>query len=258
MARDSTSRALREIRCSTARADRGGVRCGADPAIPRQGHRRRGGVRGAGRPARADGAGGLPEDARRGRVGGRRGRVPGRLPRAGARAGAIRRREGLKAWLYGVAVRTAKESRRRAARRRAREGRAMDVSRDRSATIEGRGDDLALLDEELNRLPERLRVPLVLCELGGPRARTPRGSSACPRGPSPAGSAAAGPSSATDWPAGASRSGRGVWPRSCPSRPARRCPARSPRRPCVSPSPTWRGAPRPGRSRRPSPPSRTG
>src|SRR5258708_1835278 len=36
------------------------------------------------------------------------------------KAGAVRRVEGLKAWLYGVAVRTAKEARRRSARRRAR------------------------------------------------------------------------------------------------------------------------------------------
>ncbi|MHC5537130.1 RNA polymerase sigma factor, partial [Singulisphaera rosea] len=32
------------------------------------------------------------------------------------RAGSIGRNDGLKAWLYGVAVRTAKEARRRAAR----------------------------------------------------------------------------------------------------------------------------------------------
>ncbi len=83
------------------------------------------------------------------------------------RAGSVRRRDGLKAWLYGVAVRTAKEARRRAARRRAREGAAMDVSRAGSAPDGRRGEDLALLDEELNRLPERLRVPLVLCELEG-------------------------------------------------------------------------------------------
>jgi DNA-directed RNA polymerase specialized sigma24 family protein len=42
------------------------------------------------------------------------------------KAGAIRRVEGLKSWLYGVAVRTAKEARRRSAKRRAREGGALD------------------------------------------------------------------------------------------------------------------------------------
>lgn len=87
------------------------------------------------------------------------------------RAGAIRRRDGLKAWLYGVAVRTAKEARRRAARRRAREVAAMDVTRAGSgpepAADETRRESLALLDEELQRLPERLRLPLVLCELEG-------------------------------------------------------------------------------------------
>src|SRR4051794_12054548 len=38
------------------------------------------------------------------------------------KAGTVRRAEGLRPWLYGVAVRTAMEARKRLARRRAREG----------------------------------------------------------------------------------------------------------------------------------------
>src|SRR4051812_8601497 len=45
------------------------------------------------------------------------------------KAGMVRRAEGLRPWLYGVAVRTAKEARRRSARRWAREGGTMDESR---------------------------------------------------------------------------------------------------------------------------------
>jgi RNA polymerase sigma factor (sigma-70 family) len=83
------------------------------------------------------------------------------------KAGAIRRTEALKSWLYGVAVRTAKEARRRSARRRAREGGAMDDSRAVAAPDEGRDDLLALLDEEIDRLPSHYRDPLLLCELEG-------------------------------------------------------------------------------------------
>ena len=83
------------------------------------------------------------------------------------RAGELLRLEGLKPWLYGVAVRTAKEARRRSARRRAREGAPMEESRMASPSEEGQLDLLTLLDEEINRLPARLREALMLCELEG-------------------------------------------------------------------------------------------
>ncbi|SIN87267.1 RNA polymerase sigma factor, sigma-70 family [Singulisphaera sp. GP187] len=84
------------------------------------------------------------------------------------KAGAVRRVDGLKAWLYGVAVRTAKEARRRSARRRAREGGTLDESAALFAPDDqGRSDLLALLDEEIDRLPSRYREPVLLCELEG-------------------------------------------------------------------------------------------
>lgn len=84
------------------------------------------------------------------------------------KAGAVREAEGLKSWLYGVAVRTASEARRGASRRRAREGRrAMDGPRAVPAQDEWCGDLVALLDEEMGRLPGRYRDPLMLCELEG-------------------------------------------------------------------------------------------
>ena len=83
------------------------------------------------------------------------------------RAGAIRKLDGLKSWLYGVAVRTSKEARRRAAKRRLREGGAMDESKAVSEPDEGRGDLLDLLDEEIDRLPRRYREVVLLCELEG-------------------------------------------------------------------------------------------
>ena len=83
------------------------------------------------------------------------------------RAASIGRRERLASWLYGVAVRTAKEARRRAARERAVERRVMDSSRTELQANEDHDELLAFLDEELNRLPERYRAALVACELEG-------------------------------------------------------------------------------------------
>jgi RNA polymerase sigma factor (sigma-70 family) len=87
------------------------------------------------------------------------------------RAASIGRREQLASWLYGVAVRTAKEARRRAARERAVERRLMDISKVESESPEDRDVRLPLLDEELNRLPRRYRAALVACELEGKSRR---------------------------------------------------------------------------------------
>jgi RNA polymerase sigma factor (sigma-70 family) len=81
------------------------------------------------------------------------------------KAAMIARRETLANWLYGVALRTAKDARSRMLRRRAWEKRACTLR-----VITGPGEDPALelraiLDEELSRLPARLREPLLLCEL---------------------------------------------------------------------------------------------
>ena len=89
------------------------------------------------------------------------------------RAASIGRRERLANWLYGVAVRTAREARRRAARQHARERRLMNVSKVEveNAPDEDQSDLLSLLDEELNRLPPRYRAALVACELEGKSRR---------------------------------------------------------------------------------------
>jgi RNA polymerase sigma factor (sigma-70 family) len=70
-------------------------------------------------------------------------------------------------WLYGVAYRLALETKRRAARRSKHESRAEHRSApDPVAEITLR-EAQALLDEELSRLAERYRAPLVLCYLEG-------------------------------------------------------------------------------------------
>lgn len=82
------------------------------------------------------------------------------------KAGSFRRVDNLPSWLYSVAVRTSLEARKRSAKLKAREGAPLDdslatVARDETFELR------ALLDEELNRLPNRFRKPLLLCELEG-------------------------------------------------------------------------------------------
>jgi RNA polymerase sigma-70 factor (ECF subfamily) len=71
-------------------------------------------------------------------------------------------------WLYGVACRTARKARSLAARRHAKERPVRDMPH--PVTESDRADALDLrphLDRELERLPERYRAPLVLCDLEG-------------------------------------------------------------------------------------------
>src|SRR4051794_21714745 len=81
------------------------------------------------------------------------------------RAATIRQRELLGNWLYGVAYRAALEVR---ARRRPRERQVSDMPEPRVADGADVGAELRpVLDEELNRLPEKFRVAVVLCDLEG-------------------------------------------------------------------------------------------
>jgi RNA polymerase sigma factor (sigma-70 family) len=84
------------------------------------------------------------------------------------KAGCLRRQESVGSWLYGVAYRVALNARAAAARRAAHEARAPlpAAVRDPLSEVSLR-EAQALLDEELARLPERYRAPLVLCCLEG-------------------------------------------------------------------------------------------
>src|SRR5436309_1971263 len=71
-------------------------------------------------------------------------------------------------WLYGVAVRAAREARAVSARRRARELPVASVpDRPADAADPPDPDALRALDEEVAALPEHLRTAVVLCELDG-------------------------------------------------------------------------------------------
>ncbi len=79
------------------------------------------------------------------------------------KAGAIARRELVAGWLYGVAYRTAKRARVVAARRQARERPADTGAILAKDSAEVWPDLRPILDEEIQRLPEKYRLPVILC-----------------------------------------------------------------------------------------------
>jgi RNA polymerase sigma factor (sigma-70 family) len=83
------------------------------------------------------------------------------------RAGDVKPREAVRAWLYGVAVRTARGARARSARRRFREVHMPLVPDRPVAAVAVESDALRALDEEIARLPRHLRAAVLLCELDG-------------------------------------------------------------------------------------------
>jgi RNA polymerase sigma factor (sigma-70 family) len=83
------------------------------------------------------------------------------------RAGSIRKLPSVGSWLYGVAYRVALRSRTSTQRRRRHERQAEPMpSTDPLSTL-ARRELRTVLDEELSRLPERYRAPVVLCDLEG-------------------------------------------------------------------------------------------
>jgi RNA polymerase sigma factor (sigma-70 family) len=82
------------------------------------------------------------------------------------KAASIAQREAVGNWLYGVALQTALQARRSAARRRAREVQVTEMP-DAEAPQERWADLQPLLDGELSRLPDHYRTVIVLCDLEG-------------------------------------------------------------------------------------------
>jgi len=101
------------------------------------------------------------------------------------RAGELDGRGSLAGWLYRVAYRMALRLRRAAARRWRAERVALDrpppADADPAAEAD-RADVLRVLHEELFRLPDRFRVPLVLCYLDGRTHEEVARAAGLPRG----------------------------------------------------------------------------
>ena len=83
------------------------------------------------------------------------------------RARALSPRDAIGPWLHGVAARVSMRARAQAARRRRIEAHG----RDRASVGAGFGPTdaelAAVLDQEVNRLPEKYRLPIILCYLQG-------------------------------------------------------------------------------------------
>jgi RNA polymerase sigma factor (sigma-70 family) len=79
------------------------------------------------------------------------------------RAASVRKAEALASWLHGIAYRMARNVRRAAARRRAHEGQAQARVPRGPAWEVGWREAQALIDEEIQRLPDKYRAVFVLC-----------------------------------------------------------------------------------------------
>ena len=83
------------------------------------------------------------------------------------KAASVMPREKLGNWLYGVAFQTAMNARATRAKRRVRERPAWEMTEPEAVPDEHADELLSRLDREVARLPEKYRLPIVLCELEG-------------------------------------------------------------------------------------------
>jgi RNA polymerase sigma-70 factor (ECF subfamily) len=82
------------------------------------------------------------------------------------KAASIRSRAAVGNWLYGVAHNTALKAKAMNHHRRAKEREAGSVPKDETPS-DARQEMVALLDGELSSLPDKYRIPIVLCDLEG-------------------------------------------------------------------------------------------
>jgi RNA polymerase sigma factor (sigma-70 family) len=83
------------------------------------------------------------------------------------KAGAIKPREAVGNWLYGVACHTALKARTACTRVRAKEKQVTSMPEPAKDSRDNREELQMLLDQELSALPDKYRLPVVLCDLEG-------------------------------------------------------------------------------------------
>ncbi len=99
------------------------------------------------------------------------------------KAHAIRNRDSVAGWLHGVARRVALRARADSARRQIKERRAANLAIAHApAGYEAQGESWVELHEEIARLPERYREPIVLCYLEGLTTEAAAQRLGCPQG----------------------------------------------------------------------------
>jgi RNA polymerase sigma factor (sigma-70 family) len=97
------------------------------------------------------------------------------------KAGGLRQSSRLANWLYGVALRVANKEKARGVRRRLVERQAAEQTSQQEGEVD-HAELRGVIDEEINRLPERYRLPLVLCHLQGLRHDEAARRLGCPVG----------------------------------------------------------------------------
>src|SRR4051794_9327530 len=98
------------------------------------------------------------------------------------KAASVSPRDRVGNWLYGVAYQTALKARALAARRAGRERPMTDTPEPAAKPRDPWPDLQPLLDRELSRLPDKYRVPIVLCDLEGKTGREAARQLGCPEG----------------------------------------------------------------------------
>jgi RNA polymerase sigma factor (sigma-70 family) len=83
------------------------------------------------------------------------------------KAGSVRWQASAAGWLYLAACQTARQARTHAQRRRQREAKVAAMTREATESLPEPDDWRPLLDAQLECLPDRYRLPLVLCYLQG-------------------------------------------------------------------------------------------
>jgi RNA polymerase sigma factor (sigma-70 family) len=98
------------------------------------------------------------------------------------KAGSVSKKASVRSWLYGVALRVAVRARQQAGLRRLRE-QAAPVRCINEEQRETTWQDVRpILDEEIQRLPEKYRLPIILCYLEGQTNDEAARLLNCPRG----------------------------------------------------------------------------